>query len=221
MPTASLATKTYDLFCPGFACIWFASWSDTHVGYLTTNIGKILCFWVREMCQIPLLWNKWVNASRRWRENCCFRPQGSPALLQWFAPGSGSHSYFHNCDSQKLFKIKAMISRAWFTVSKLSMGCRAWEAGALTAQQSRLCPPTSSHHSGLLLCLFLWDVSVEPLMPHIAVHTTCEMSSPPLCPVGPLLCLTLGEAWLTFLPAQPQGCGVMFGGVLRLTGSHC
>lgn len=222
LPTASLATKTYDLFCPGFACILFANWPETHVGYLTTDIGKILCLWVRGMCQIPLLWSKCVSASRRWGENCCFQLQGSSVLLQWFAPGSGSHSYFCNCNSQKFFlKIKAIISRAWFMVGGLSMAAEFGKE-SLSVQQSRLCPQSSSHHTGLLLfCLFLWDISVEHLMPHIVVHTPREMNSPPLCPVGPVFCLMLGEAWLSFLPAHPQGCWVVFGGVLRLIGLHC
>lgn len=99
-----------------------------------------------------------------------------------------------------------MVYSKWVVHGLQSLGNKVCKL-----QQSRLCPQTSSHHTELLFCLFLWDVSVEHLLPHIVVHVTCEMNFPHLCLLGPVFCLTLGEAWLAFLPAQTQGCGVWRG----------
>lgn len=56
--TDSLVTKS--LF-PGFAHIYLASWPETDVRYLTTDIGKIVNLCVMGKYKIPLLQNTWVH----------------------------------------------------------------------------------------------------------------------------------------------------------------
>lgn len=158
--------------------------------YLTTDIGKILCLWVRGMCQIPLLWNKCVSASRRWGENCCFQLQDSSVLLQWFAPGSGSHSYFCNCNSQKFFlKIKAIISRAWFMVGGLSMAAEFGKQSLWVCSRAG-CAPRAAHTTQDYCCSAF---SSETFLLNTLCHTL-------LCtpPVRWILhpCVLLGQSFL-------------------------
>lgn len=111
-----------------------------------------------------------------------------------------------------------MTSRVWFIESS---GWACGKQGLRLHSRTDCAPRTSSRPSWSMFCPFLWEVSVECLLPRAFVHVTCETSSPPLCPAGPLFCLTFGEACLTFILAQPQDCGVMFGWFLRLAGLPC
>lgn len=45
---------------------------------------------------------------------------------------------------RSFFKIKATIPRAWFTVSELSMGCRAWETKCVSCSRAG-CAPRPAH----------------------------------------------------------------------------
>lgn len=139
--TVSLTTKS--LF-PNFECIWLASWPETDVWYLTT--GKILYLCILGKCHIPLPQNKWV----------------SEAVTEMLQEGDArtvvpsSEAALHCCDCLPVVQVLTVISVTAIVRSFLNHKLRflehdlewvssawaaeLWEAGAPTAQQSRLCP---------------------------------------------------------------------------------
>lgn len=56
---------------------------------------------------------------------------------------------------RSVFKFKATISRAWFTVRELSMGCRAWEAVSERAAEQAVPPDQLTPHRIAVLPVLL------------------------------------------------------------------